>query len=216
MPFFAPFYGGDYVLDGQADQQLVFVNGIDTAGSFGATNLTQLPLTHDDPSKPGGMLSAGVDDIRWAEGDGGSLIVVDGKTNTVYEITGPFPAYQAFGSLDTLGTNASTTEVDALDPSTGKLRPFATGFGTAKGLLWVPTPASQGSQAPAGPQGPTGAQGPPGPVGPQGPAGPRGPRGLRGRDGYDGASHHGHKHRKGHSARPAPKRRHHHGTHHRK
>jgi hypothetical protein len=137
VPFFAPFYGGDYVLDGQADQQLIFVNGIDTASSFGPADLTQLPLKHDDPSNPGGTLSAGVDDIRWSTGARGSLIVVDDTSNIVYKITGPFSAFQAFASLDTLGANANTTEVDTLDPATGMLSPFATGFGTAKGLLWV-------------------------------------------------------------------------------
>jgi hypothetical protein len=148
VPFFASLYGGDYVLDSQADQQLIFVNGIDSASSFGPSNLTQLPLTHDDPSKPASTLGAGVDDIRWSEGDSGSLIVVDGKSNIVYKITGPFSAFQAFAALDTLGANANTTEVDALDSATGKLKPFATGFGTAKGLLWVPNSRSEGPQSP--------------------------------------------------------------------
>jgi hypothetical protein len=202
VPFFAPFYGGDYVLDGQADQQLIFVNGIDTAGSFGAGNLTQLPLKHDDPSNPGSTLPAGVDDIRWSEGDGGSLIVVDGKSNTVYKITGSFPAFQAFAALDTLGANADNAEVDALDPATGKLTPFATGFGTAKGLLWVPNLGSEDTQGP--PE--EGGSGDPG----------------HGNDGADGdggegdhhghGHHHGHTHRKSHHhARRASRHRHHHG-----
>lgn len=201
VPFFASLYGGDYVLDSQADQQLIFVNGIDTAGSFGAGNLTQLPLTHDDPSKPGSMLGAGVDDIRWSEGDSGSLIVVDGKSNTVYRITGPFPAFQAFAALDTLGASANTTEVDALDPATGKLRPFATGFGTAKGLLWVPNRDSQGPQ------------GPPDQGGPGGPG--------QGNDGGDGGgdhhgdgNHDGHKHKKGHHRARKSSSHKHHGHHH--
>jgi hypothetical protein len=138
VPFFAPFYGGDYVLDSQADQELIFVSGIGTASSFGPGNLTQLPLKHSDPSNPGSTLGAGVDDIRWSTGERGSLIVVDDKTNIVYKITGPFGSFQAFGALDTLGASASTTEVDTIDPATGMLTPFATGFGTAKGLLWVP------------------------------------------------------------------------------
>jgi hypothetical protein len=187
VPFFAPFFGGDYVLDGQADQQLIFVNGIDTASSFGPGNLTQLPLKHDDPSNPSSTLSAGVDDIRWSEGDSGSLIVVDGMSNVVYKITGPFPAFQAFASLDTLGANANTTEVDALDPATGKLSPFITGFGTAKGLLWVPNRGSEGPQGP--PE--EGGSGDPG-------HGSDGGGGGGDHDGGDGNHHHGHKHKKTH------------------
>jgi hypothetical protein len=138
VPFFAPLYGGDYVLDSQADQQLVFASEIGSVASFGAGNLTQLPLKHAEAGNPAVNIGAGVDDIRWTEGDRGSLIVVDGATDTVYRITGPFSEFQAFGALDTLGASANTTEVDTLDPATGQLTPFATGFGTAKGLLWVP------------------------------------------------------------------------------
>jgi hypothetical protein len=138
VPLFAPLYGGDYVLDSQADQQLIFASGIGSAASFGAGNLTQLPLKHAEPGNPAVNIGAGVDDIRWTEGDRGSLIVVDSATNTVYRIAGPFSEFQAFGALDTLGASANTTEVDTIDPATGQLMPFATGFGTAKGLLWVP------------------------------------------------------------------------------
>jgi hypothetical protein len=137
VPFFAPLYGGDFVLDSQADQQLIFVKGIDSAASFGAGNLTQLPLKHAEAGNPSNNVGAGVDDIRWTEWGRGSLIVVDGATNTVYRIAGRLPEFQAFAALDTLGASANTTEVDALDPATGQLTPFATGFGQAKGLLWV-------------------------------------------------------------------------------
>jgi hypothetical protein len=198
VPFFAPFFGGDYVLDSQADQQLIFVNGIDSSSSFGPGNLTQLSLKHDDPSNPGSTLGAGVDDIRWSEGDSGSLIVVDGKTNVVYRITGPFPAFGAFASLDTLGANANTTEVDALDPATGKLSPFATGFGTAKGLLWVSSTGPEERPEEDG-QGDNGG-------------GNGGGGGGGDHHGGDGNHHHGHKHKKAHHhSHKVSKHRHHHG-----
>lgn len=204
VPFFASSFGGDYVLDSQADQQLIFVNGIDTAGSFGPGNLTQLPLTHDDPAHPGNTIGAGVDDIRWTGGGGGSLIIVDGQSNTVYDITGPFPDFQAFAALDTVGANADTTEVDSLDPATGKLTTFATGFGAAKGLLWVATPGTPGA---TGPQGPPGATGPQGPVGP--PPSTRAGSGSEPGSGHEKHKPKKHKPKKHKHARRSAARKHH-------
>lgn len=130
VPWSSPRFGGDFVLDGQADQQLVFA---DRRG----TDLEQLPLTH-------GGTAAGVDDIRWAARDGGTLYLVDNATNTVYTLTGPFQAGQAFAALDTVGANSQTTELDTLDLSTGALSPFVTGFTGIKGVIW--TPGSVGPQ----------------------------------------------------------------------
>jgi hypothetical protein len=127
VPDSSPRFGGDLVLDSQADQQLVFAHRPASADP----TLTRLSLSH------GGM-AAGVDDVRWADRSGGALYIVDAGAGRVYKVRGDFEAGQAFGSLDTVGTTADTTEVDSLDLSTGALTPFVTGLGTAKGLLWVP------------------------------------------------------------------------------
>jgi len=78
-----------------------------------------------------------VDDVRWSTGATGTLIVVDNGTGTVYAVTGPFSAGEAFASLDTVGTAANNTEVDTIDLSSGALTPFITGLKKAKGPLWV-------------------------------------------------------------------------------
>lgn len=143
VPGASPRFGGQFVLDGQADQQLVFARGL--AGDSPA--LTRLGLTY-------GGQSAGVDDVRWAAGAGGKLIVVDRGTRTVYAISGPFAAGEAFASLDTVGSTAQTSEVDTIDLQSGELTPFVTGLTTAKGLLWLPGRPHDGEQAqPEGDQG---------------------------------------------------------------
>ena len=124
VPWSSPRFGGAFVMDGQADQQLVF------ADPWGG--LQQLPLTHNGTP-------AGVDDIRWAKRDGGTLYLVDNGTNTVYSLTGPFQAGQAFAGLDSVGANSQTTELDTLNLSTGALSPFVTGLSTIKGIVWAPS-----------------------------------------------------------------------------
>jgi hypothetical protein len=138
VPTSSPLYGGQFVVVGQADQQLVFAKGIGHRSAFGRSSLTQLPLSH---AAAGGTMPAGVDDVRWTGGSHGTLFVVDEKGGTgsgaIYKITGPFSGGEAFASLDTVGAAADTTEVDSLNLATGLLSPFGTGFGQPKGLLWV-------------------------------------------------------------------------------
>jgi hypothetical protein len=135
VPAASPLFGGQVVLDGQADQQLVFAAQIGSA----APNLTRLRLSHSGEG-------AGVDDIRWTAGSGGTLIVVDSGAGTVYAVEGPFAAGAAFASLDTVGLAAQTTEVDTIDLASGELTPFLTGLTKAKGLVWLPGPeGDQGS-----------------------------------------------------------------------
>ena len=184
VPWSSPLYAGQFMLDSQADQQLVFADNI-----TGSPSLTQLPLNQ-------GGTPAGVDDVQWSDGDGGTLYVVDSGTGSIWAVTGPFVPGQSFASLDTVGAAAHTTEVDRLNLSTGTLTSFITGLTTSKGLLWVP--GGQGPAGPTGPggnnggngsngsngtngsQGPPGAQGAQGPAGAAGPAGPTGPTGKRG------------------------------------
>lgn len=125
VPRTSPRFAGQLVLDGQADQQLVFARSL----ADGEPQLTRLALSHE--AQP-----AGVDDVRWTDGQSGKLLVIDNGTGTVYAVSGPFSAGEAFASLDTVGTAAQTTEVDTIDLSTGALTPFITGLTKAKGLLW--------------------------------------------------------------------------------
>lgn len=131
----APIYRDQFVLDSQGDQQLVFAKSI-TGHSFGPSNLTRLRLSHASGST---NAPAGVDDVRWTGERGGALYIVDEKAGngTIYKVTGPFSAGEAFASLDTVGTTPTTTEVDHLDAANGLLYPFITGLTTAKGLVWV-------------------------------------------------------------------------------
>ena len=127
VPDSSPRFSDQFVLDSQGDQQLIFARRMVSDNP----ELTRLSLTH-------GGQSAGVDDIRWSSGSDGTLIVVDSKAATVYAVTGPFTAGEAFGSLDTVGTAAQNNEVDTINLGTGELSPFLTGLETAKGLLWLP------------------------------------------------------------------------------
>jgi hypothetical protein len=127
VPSSSPRFGGDFVLDSQGDQQLVFADGLGGSGS----SLERLQLTH-------GGTAAGVDDVRWADRAGGTLYVVDSKTDTVYALTGPFQAGQAFAALDTVGGTSQTTELDTINLTTGALSPLVTGFTGIKGIVWAP------------------------------------------------------------------------------
>jgi hypothetical protein len=165
VPGSAPRFPGQFVLDSQADQQLVFVRAIGASDPFGASNLTQLPLSHAGTTD--GSVPAGVDDVRWTERSGGTLYVVDNGANTVYALSGPFAAGAAYAALDTVGAPdssgnapANTTEVDSLDTQTGALTPFVSGLTTAKGLLYVsPTPSEPGDDGDQDGQGDDNAQG---------------------------------------------------------
>ncbi|HEX4283289.1 MAG TPA: hypothetical protein VHZ27_21150 [Solirubrobacteraceae bacterium] len=127
VPESSPRFGGDFVLDSQGDQQLIFADGL----GHHASGLERLALTH-------GGTSAGVDDIRWADRTGGTLYIVDNKTGTIYSLTGPFSAGEAFAALDTVGSASQTTELDTIDLQTGALSPLVTGFTGIKGVVWAP------------------------------------------------------------------------------
>jgi hypothetical protein len=129
VPLASPRFGGQVMLDGQGDQQLVFARHLRSR----TPGLTRLALTH-------GGQSAGVDDVRWTDASGGTLIVVDNGAGTVYAVEGPFAPGEALASLDTVGAAAQNTEVDTVDLSSGQLTPFLTGLTKAKGLLWLPAP----------------------------------------------------------------------------
>lgn len=122
-------YAGDYVLDSQADDQLVFAAGL---GS-GHSSLTRLSLSYG----PTGI-KAGIDDVRWAPSNHATLYAVDAGANRIYRISGPFTAGEAIASLDTIGTKTAGGTLATLNDGSGELDPFITGMKAAKGLLFMP------------------------------------------------------------------------------
>jgi hypothetical protein len=129
VPSASPAFGGQFMLDAQGDQQLVFAKGMGSS----SIKLTRLLLTHSP-----GTTSAGVDDVQWTAGSGGTLLIVDNGTGTIWAVKGKFTAGQAFASLDTVGASAQTNQTDMVNLKTGALTPFATGLKTSKGLVWIP------------------------------------------------------------------------------
>ncbi len=129
VPGDAGLYGGDYVLDGQADQELIFAGNI----GVGHASLTRLQLTWD----PTGA-RAGVDDIRWAKTANETLYVVDNGADKIYSVKGPFQPGDAVAAMDTIGSSSFGHDVAELNPGDGTLDPFITGLNTAKGLLFAP------------------------------------------------------------------------------
>jgi hypothetical protein len=132
VPGSAGQYAGDLVVNGQADQQLVFASGV---GS-GHISLTRLLLTYTDAA--GNDVPAGVDDVRWVQSASQTLYVVDNGAKKVYSVKGPFNPGDSFASLDTIGKASAGTEVDSLNTASGELTPFITGLKASKGLLFAP------------------------------------------------------------------------------
>ncbi len=173
MPWSSPFFGGQFAQVSQGDHQIIFASDIGSpSAAYNASDLTALNLQEKTAS---GTQSAGVDDVRWADGDGGTLYVVDdsggpGGNGAIYAIAGPFFPGEAFASVSETGAPNSSSvaadgeTLDTLNLATGILTPFASGFSKASGIAWVP--AGGGDQSgPAGPAGPPGQTGPRGPVG---------------------------------------------------
>ncbi|MGB9185532.1 MAG: hypothetical protein WCB67_15860 [Solirubrobacteraceae bacterium] len=124
----AGVFPGEYMLSGQADNELIFAHGV---GS-GPTTLTRLQLTYGVNSTP-----AGVDDVRWAPVDGSTLYVVDSQAKKIYRVKGPFTAGEALASMDHVGSKSLGTQVATLNDGSGELAPFLTGLKSAKGLLFT-------------------------------------------------------------------------------
>ena len=125
-----------------------------------------------DPLTAAGVQSAGIDDVRWADGDGGTLYVVDdnggaGGNGAIYAISGPFFPGEPFAAVSETGAPNSSSvasdgqTVDTLNLASGILTPFASGFVKASGEVWVPSGGGD-ETGPAGPAGPPGSTGPPG------------------------------------------------------
>jgi hypothetical protein len=133
VPLSSPRFAGQLALAAQADKQLVFARHIRSE----EPQLTRLSLTKE--AQP-----AGVDDVRWSASQSGRLLVIDRGAGTVYSVTGPFMGGEPFGSLDTVGEVERPNEVERIDLGSGAMTPFVTGLTTAKGLLWLASPVSEG------------------------------------------------------------------------
>lgn len=119
VPRSSPRFGGAFMLDAQADKQLIFLGGKrDSAKTVSVLAVTQ-PL----------------DDTVFATSSRETLWLTDSTHNTVDAVTGPFRAGEAFS---TVTPDQGATYLAALDLSTGSLTPVA-GLAavTPKGLLFA-------------------------------------------------------------------------------
>lgn len=98
VPWAAPRFGGDFMLDSQGDQELIF-------GQFsgGHQALTALHLP------------AAVDDSAWATSRHGALYVTDGTDDTVDTVTGKF----ATGTMYSSVTPCDASDAPATCPAPG-------------------------------------------------------------------------------------------------
>jgi hypothetical protein len=125
VPQISSKFAGDFMLDSQGDQELVFIHNL------GSSNQSQQVLP----------LSAQVDDVVWATSSEGTLYVSDSSTNKVYTVKGNFKPGTVFASVG--------TSVGTLDLNTGKITPFITGLSGSHGMTFIPGSASTSTTTPA-------------------------------------------------------------------
>jgi hypothetical protein len=90
VPSSSPKFAGDYVLDAQGDDQLIFS---DASGQ----NLQVLKINNS------------VDDIAWATSATGTLYTSDSSADTVSAITGPFTPGTAYTAVTPCNANSAPT-----------------------------------------------------------------------------------------------------------
>ena len=112
---------GDIVLDNQGGSELVFVHN--PGGS--QQPLTRIPL------------GTQVDDTVWTTSANDRLLVADGTTNAIWQITGAFVP----GTVYTEAPDDSGVAgfLGTIDLSSGTVHPVAVGFKKPTGLAFVPT-----------------------------------------------------------------------------
>ena len=116
---------GNIVLDSQADDELVFVRDPDT--SVQSAHLLKIKDT------TGKLIT--VDDTAFATVPNSVMLVSDLKANAVYRIEEPGLGFEpgvAYSASDTAGF------VGQLNLDNGVLTPIATGFGSMRGVIFVP------------------------------------------------------------------------------
>jgi hypothetical protein len=130
VPSGSPDFAGDYMLNSQGDEELIFS---DVSG----TGLHALKL------------SQSVDDTAWATSASGSLYTTDSTANTVDAIRGTFTPGTAYTSVTPCNANSAPSTcpapgygvnyLGAIDLATGKVSAVAvSGALTPKGLIFVP------------------------------------------------------------------------------
>ena len=126
VPGSSPRFAGDFVLDSQGDSELVFAHHPGT----GDQSLTRLSLKSGNGAPQ-------VDDVTWATERGGVLLAVDAKQDQIDAISGPFASGSALTAIPG-DSQALPGDLGTIDLATGTVTPFATGFGSPKGLLYLP------------------------------------------------------------------------------
>ncbi|HEX4398618.1 MAG TPA: hypothetical protein VH136_13350 [Trebonia sp.] len=130
VPSTSPQFGGDFVLNSQGDEELIF------SGASGQ-NLQVLKISNS------------VDDIAWATSATGTLYTSDASSNTVDAITGTFTPGTAYTAVTPCNANSAPStcpgpgypanSLGTIDLTTGKVAAVATdGLVTPKGLIFVP------------------------------------------------------------------------------
>lgn len=105
VPASAPRFKNTFMLDAQADQQLIFASNPGTAHQSLQALAVAQPL----------------DDTVFAARSGQTLLITDPKDNKVYSVTGPFTAGEAVSAVV---PDAAPSSLAALDLGTGALTPI--------------------------------------------------------------------------------------------
>jgi hypothetical protein len=117
---------GNIVLDDQADSQLIFIrNALSHQRLVGVLKITS----------PGAPVTT-LDDTAFAPGRDAYMLFSDVKGETVYKIVNHqfgFEPGTAYSTSDTLGF------VGELNLDNGVVTSIATGFGSTRGLIFVPS-----------------------------------------------------------------------------
>ena len=130
VPPDSPHFAGDFMLNSQGDQELIF------SGTSGQ-NLQVLKV------------SLPVDDIAWATSASGSLYTTDSSADTVDAIVGSFAPGTAYTAVTPCNANSAPTVCPAsgypanslgtINLTTGAVGKVALdGLVTPKGLIFVP------------------------------------------------------------------------------
>lgn len=130
VPTTSPKFGGDFMLNSQGDEELIF-------SPASGTSLQVLKL------------SQSVDDVAWATSATGTLYTTDSSSNTVDAITGTFTPGTVYTAVTPCNANSAPSTCPApgyaanslgtIDLTTGKIGTVANvELVTPKGMIFVP------------------------------------------------------------------------------
>ena len=128
VPQQSPRFRGDFMLDSQGDSELIF----DRHPGRPSQSLTLLHLTSATGAPQ-------VDDTRWSTSPDGTLYVVDAGADQIDAITGPFGWGTVLTAIPS-DSSAMPGQVGTVDLFSGVVSPFAAGFTSPKGMLFVSVP----------------------------------------------------------------------------